>query len=207
MQIRNFECRACPRWNLTAIWGEIGQLLNLTWPGPIALSVQFPKCPPASNSISSEEEFHHLMTFFIGEQDFHSWSAPQSQKGRWRRFSLEFPKALLWILDHDKPACLVTTKTKNIQDKEEQNLFFRSSSSSSHSVKDTSEEDLAVCRSYWPQRGVLVPPPCWEEPGHHQHPFPFRHHHKHVLFADISATSLWWGSKHLCKLHDKISLL
>ena len=58
--------------------------------------------------------FHDI---FIVEETFFFWSAPQSQKGRWRRFSLEFPKDLLWILDRDKPACLVTTKTKNDQDK------------------------------------------------------------------------------------------
>ena len=58
--------------------------------------------------------FHDI---FIVEETFFFWSAPQSQKGRWWRFSFEFPKALLWILDRDKPACLVTTKTKNDQDK------------------------------------------------------------------------------------------
>ena len=58
--------------------------------------------------------FHDI---FIVEETFFFWSAPQSQKGRWWRFSFEFPKAPLWILDRDKPACLVTTKTKNDQDK------------------------------------------------------------------------------------------
>ena len=96
---------------------ERSLLIKKTFPpGPIALSVQFPKCPPASNSISSKQTFRHLMIFFIWGQNF-CWSAPQSQKGRWRRFSLEFPKDLLWILDRDKPACLVTTKTRNDQDK------------------------------------------------------------------------------------------
>ena len=97
---------------------ERSLLIKRTFPpGPIALSVQFPKCPPASKLVCSKEAFHHFMTFFIGEENFFCWSAPQSQKGRWRRFSLEFPKDLLWILGRDKPACLVTTKTRNDQDK------------------------------------------------------------------------------------------
>ena len=104
-------------------------------PGPIALSVQFPKCPPGLvwHLVSSKQTFRHFMTFFFGKQDFHSWSAPQSQKGRWRQFSLEVPKALRWILDRDKPACLVTTKTKHDQDKKQQNSIFGLSSLSSSS--------------------------------------------------------------------------
>ena len=76
-------------------------------------------CKQARGVSSFHDSFHRrteLLFLFV----------PQSQKGRWWRFSLEFPKGLLWILDRDKPACLVTTKTKHDQDKEEQNLFSSS---------------------------------------------------------------------------------